>query len=76
MPQHHVLLLPRQVQDAIGTGYLSAFPEEHFDRLQSLQPVWAPFYVVRLLRYFSENVNICLQTMFHASTTDWQLAKL
>ena len=35
-----------QVQGAIGTGYLSAFPESHFDRLQTLQPVWAPFYVV------------------------------
>ena len=28
-------------------GYLSAFPFEHFRRLQSLEPVWAPFYVVR-----------------------------
>lgn len=36
----------KKVQDAIGTGYLSAFPTEHFDRLQSLQPVWAPFYVI------------------------------
>ena len=36
-----------KVQEAIGDGYLSAFPKEHFTRLQSLQPVWAPFYVVR-----------------------------
>lgn len=28
-------------------GYLSAFPFEHFERLEALQPVWAPFYVVR-----------------------------
>lgn len=34
------------VQDKLGEGYLSAFPTEHFDRLQNLQPVWAPFYVV------------------------------
>ena len=37
-----------KVQDALGSGYLSAFPKEHFIRLQSLQAVWAPFYVVSL----------------------------
>ena len=36
----------KRVQDALGSGYLSAFPEEHFDRLEALQPVWAPYYVV------------------------------
>ncbi len=35
-----------KVQEAFGDGYLSAFPKEHFTRLQSLQAVWAPFYVV------------------------------
>ncbi|KAK9805585.1 hypothetical protein WJX72_006497 [[Myrmecia] bisecta] len=36
----------KKVQDALGGGYLSAFPAEHFDRLQDLKPVWAPYYVV------------------------------
>jgi len=27
-----------------GNGYLSAFPEEFFDRLRADKPVWAPFY--------------------------------
>ena len=36
----------KKVQDNLGGGYLSAFPTEHFDRLQNLQPVWAPYYVV------------------------------
>jgi hypothetical protein len=36
----------RKVQEALGSGYLSAFPTEHFDRLRVLAPVWAPFYVV------------------------------
>jgi len=36
----------KKVQDKLGCGYLSAFPTEHFDRLQNLQPVWAPYYVV------------------------------
>jgi uncharacterized protein len=29
-----------------GTGYLSAFPEEFFDRLREGKPVWAPFYTL------------------------------
>ena len=36
-----------KVQGALGSGYLSAFPEEHFDRAESLAYVWAPYYVVR-----------------------------
>jgi DUF1680 family protein len=33
-------------QDALGNGYLSAFPEEEFDRLRAGRPVWAPFYTL------------------------------
>src|SRR5262245_623021 len=33
-------------QDRIGNGYLSAFPEEFFDRLRDGKPVWAPFYTL------------------------------
>lgn len=37
----------KECQDALDEGgYLSAFPSEHFDRLEALQPVWAPYYVV------------------------------
>ncbi|KAK9804537.1 hypothetical protein WJX73_005941 [Symbiochloris irregularis] len=36
----------QKVQKKLGTGYLSAFPFEHFDRLEALQPTWAPFYVI------------------------------
>ncbi len=31
-------------QKALGSGYLSAFPEEQFDRLRNGVKVWAPFY--------------------------------
>jgi hypothetical protein len=31
-------------QKAHQNGYLSAFPEEFFDRLREGRPVWAPFY--------------------------------
>lgn len=35
-----------QCQEAIGTGYLSAFPVDLFDRLRAGQPAWAPFYTL------------------------------
>jgi uncharacterized protein len=33
-------------QQALGGGYLSAFPLEYFDRLQNGGKVWAPFYTI------------------------------
>jgi DUF1680 family protein len=33
-------------QLALGSGYLSAFPEELFDRLRAGAQVWAPFYTL------------------------------
>lgn len=33
-------------QDALKSGYLSAFPIEFFDRLRERQEVWAPFYTL------------------------------
>jgi DUF1680 family protein len=34
-------------QQALGTkGYLSAFPEEFFDRVESVRRVWAPYYTI------------------------------
>ncbi|KAL3647605.1 hypothetical protein CASFOL_008573 [Castilleja foliolosa] len=33
-------------QEKIGTGYLSAFPTELFDRLEAIIPVWAPYYTI------------------------------
>ncbi len=33
-------------QKALGNGYLSAFPEELFDRLRNGVKVWAPFYTL------------------------------
>ncbi|HEV2416814.1 MAG TPA: glycoside hydrolase family 127 protein [Terriglobia bacterium] len=35
-----------QCQQALGTGYLSAFPVEFFDRLRDGKQVWAPFYTI------------------------------
>ena len=33
-------------QGKIGSGYLSAFPEEFFDRVEARQRVWAPYYTL------------------------------
>ncbi|XP_010091978.2 uncharacterized protein LOC21391350 [Morus notabilis] len=33
-------------QEKIGTGYLSAFPSEQFDRFEAIKPVWAPYYTI------------------------------
>ena len=38
-----------ECQVALGGSYLSAFPEEFFDRLRNGQPVWAPWYTVHKL---------------------------
>lgn len=38
-----------QCQKANGNGYLSAFPEELFDRLRADERVWAPFYTLHKL---------------------------
>lgn len=35
-----------ECQRAAGTGYLSAFPAEFFDRFEAIKPVWAPYYTI------------------------------
>lgn len=35
-----------ECQEKIGSGYLSAFPEEFFDRVEAQQRVWAPYYTL------------------------------
>ncbi|MGQ9591771.1 MAG: beta-L-arabinofuranosidase domain-containing protein [Planctomycetota bacterium] len=33
-------------QRALKSGYLSAYPESFLDRVENLQPVWAPYYTL------------------------------
>lgn len=33
-------------QEKMGSGYLSAFPSEQFDRFEAVKPVWAPYYTI------------------------------
>ena len=35
-----------ECQNKIGTGYLSAYPEEFFDRVEAGKRVWAPYYTL------------------------------
>ncbi|XP_047319813.1 uncharacterized protein LOC124923875 [Impatiens glandulifera] len=35
-----------ECQISIGSGYLSAFPSEQFDRFEEIKPVWAPYYTI------------------------------
>ncbi|CAI9106570.1 OLC1v1005758C1 [Oldenlandia corymbosa var. corymbosa] len=35
-----------ECQQKMGTGYLSAFPTEFFDRFEALETVWAPYYTI------------------------------
>lgn len=35
-----------ECQRKIGTGYLSAYPEEFIDRVEALARVWAPYYTL------------------------------
>jgi uncharacterized protein len=36
----------RAAAAGFSPGYLSAFPEEYFDRLEAGQPVWSPYYMI------------------------------
>ncbi|CAM8910239.1 unnamed protein product [Rhodiola kirilowii] len=35
-----------ECQEKMQSGYLSAFPEEFFDRFEAIKPVWAPYYTI------------------------------
>jgi DUF1680 family protein len=40
----------KECQTSIGTGYLSAFPSEFFDRFEAIEYVWAPYYTIHKVR--------------------------
>ena len=42
-----------QCQEKMGTGYLSAFPSEFFDRFEAVKPVWAPYYTIHKVKNFT-----------------------
>lgn len=48
-------------QQALGGGYLSAFPESFWDRLEAMQnPPWAPYYVIhKIMAGLFDNYVLC-----------------
>ncbi len=42
----HMVAELARCQQALGSGYLGAFPEEFFDRLREGKQVWAPWYTL------------------------------
>jgi DUF1680 family protein len=71
-------------QQKLGSsGYVSAFPEELFDRLDQRKPVWAPFYTLHKIMAGLIDMNQCgenpqaLQVLLKlASWTDeWTASK-
>jgi uncharacterized protein len=41
-----VVAVLAECQAKLGSGYLSAFPEEFFDRVEARRRVWAPYYTL------------------------------
>ena len=46
-------------QQQAGNGYLSAFPEEFFDRLRDGKKVWAPFYTLHKILAGCLDMHTC-----------------
>ncbi|KAI3935243.1 hypothetical protein MKW98_018432 [Papaver atlanticum] len=65
----HNYTLHEKMSTEMGTGYLSAFPSEFFDRFESLKEVWAPFYTIHKIlaglldQYTLANNNEALRMM-------------
>ena len=69
-----------EVQQALGNGYLSAFPEELINRNLSGKSVWAPWYTLHKLysglidQYLYADNKLALELVTKAS--DWAYEKL
>jgi hypothetical protein len=49
-----------KVQAALGKGYLSAFPESHWDRVEAAQPNWAQYYVIhKIMAGMLDQYQLC-----------------
>lgn len=50
----------KECQDALGNGYVAAFPESFFDRLEKGQPVWVPWYTMH--KILAGLIDVCQYT--------------
>ena len=47
-----------ECQAKLGNGYLSAYPESFLDRVETLKPVWAPYYTLHKVYAGLQNVYV------------------
>ncbi len=58
----HIVQELAKCQQALGSsGYLSAYPESFIDRVETLQPVWAPYYTLHKIMAGLLDVHIYCQ---------------
>ncbi len=59
-------------QSNMGTGYVSAFPEEYLDRLENLEEVWAPYYTIhKILAGLFDCYVYCGDSLALTTTIDY-----
>lgn len=51
-------------QENMGTGYLSAFPSELFDRFEAIEPVWAPYYTIHKVDVLLNSITVAYLHIF------------
>lgn len=51
-------------QENMGTGYLSAFPSELFDRFEAIEPVWAPYYTIHKVDVLPDSILVTYRHIF------------
>lgn len=54
----------KDCQKSIGSGYLSAFPSEFFDRFEAVESVWAPYYTIHKVRAATSRHWKCFDKVF------------
>lgn len=59
-----VVTVLAECQNKIQSGYLSAFPEELFDRFEAVKPVWAPYYTIHKV-----NISFVVHLKFYVSVS-------
>ena len=68
-----------ECQAKIGTGYLSAYPEEFFDRVEKQQRVWAPYYTLHKIYAGLQDMYVYCDNQQALDTcrkfADWVIAR-
>lgn len=61
-----------ECQEKIGTGYVSAFPEELLDRQDNLKEVWSPYYTLhKILAGLFDSYKYCSDSLALKTALDF-----